>query len=157
VNHKINDTFRFDDPAREREWQAQERATQRERLHLDPAGDDALSQRYRLLARALRAPLPGDLPMDFAQRMSALVAASGQARTVAMTLEKILAATLAGVFLLAAVATVVIYGATWLPSFEALLPVPSTVQWLVVLAGCVGLSWLAGAGSRLMGNRHELG
>ena len=66
----------FDDAAREREWQAQEHALRAERLGLDPAAGDARVRRYRLLARALREPMPDALPADFAQRMAAQVAAA---------------------------------------------------------------------------------
>ena len=61
----------FDD-AHEREWQAQEHALQAERLGLDPAGDNARVRRYRLLARALRQPLPETLPGDFALNQDVL-------------------------------------------------------------------------------------
>jgi hypothetical protein len=156
VKHKIDDIPRFDDPALEREWQAQENAMRREHLHLDPTGEDPRSQRYRLLARALRATPPDSLPGDFAQRVSALAAASEPARTTAMTLEMILAATLASLLLLTAVTATFIYGATWWPAFAALQPTPATTQWLLALVGCLGLSWLAGAGSRLSTEPHDL-
>ena len=52
----------------EREWQAQERALQEERLHL--TGDPRLAA-YRRIARALRQPLPDALPADFARRLAA--------------------------------------------------------------------------------------
>lgn len=152
MNHETDDIPRFEDPLREREWLLQEQAMRRERLHLDPAGDDARSQRYRLLARTLRTALPEALPTDFAQQMSALVSAPGQRRAPAMRFENVLTTTLAGVLLLAAVAVTIIYGAAWLPSFETLLPAPAATQWLLALLGCLGLSWLMGAWSRLAGS-----
>ena len=144
-NHETDDVPRFEDPLSEREWLRQEHAMRRERLHLDPAGDDARSRRYRLLARALRTPPPDALPIDFARQMSALVSAPAQGRTPAMRLENALTATLAAVLVLAAVAATIIYGAAWWPSFQALLPAPAAAQWWLALLGCVGLSWLVGA------------
>lgn len=66
-----------------------------------------------------------------------------------MALENVLTTTLTSVFLLAAVTVTVIYGAAWWPSFETLLPAPAATQWLLALVGCLGMSWLLGAGSRL--------
>lgn len=144
MNHETDDIPRFDDPLREREWLLQEQAMRRERLHLDPAGDDARSRRYRLLARALRAAPPEALPADFAQRMGALVSAPVPRRVPVARLESVLAAALTGALLLAAVVVTLIYGAAWLPSFRALLPAPATTQWLLALLACLGLSWLMG-------------
>ncbi len=137
----------FDDAAHEREWLAQESAMRRERLQLDPAGDDARSRRYRLLARTLREPLAEALPKDFAQQMAARVAAN-PARGAAsgtrfeFTLMLVLAATLA----VAAAAVMAIYGSAWLPSFTAIVPAPNppATRWLLALAGCLGVSWLLG-------------
>lgn len=120
----------------------------RERLHLDPAGDDARSQRYRLLARALRRAPADALPADFAQLMGARVSNSTLGQMPAMTFERVLTTTLACVLLLAAVTVTVLYGATWWPSFEVLLPAPAAAQWLLALLGCLGLSWLLGVWSR---------
>lgn len=150
MNHETDDHIpAFDDPAREREWLAQESAMRRERLQLDPAGDDARSRRYRLLARALRTAPTDALPVDFAQQVSALVASPAHRRAPAMTLEQVLTTTLVCVLLLAGVIVTLIYGATWLPAFDALLPAAATAQWLLALAGCLGLSWLLGSWPRL--------
>jgi hypothetical protein len=73
MNHDIPP---FDDAAREREWLAQENAMRRERLHLDPHGDDARTKRYRMLARVLRQPLDENLPPDFARQLAAQVGAA---------------------------------------------------------------------------------
>ena len=152
MNHDIDDVPHFEDPLREHEWQLQEHAMRRERLHLDPTGDDARTQRYRLLARALRTASPDALPADFAQRMSALVSAPAQRRVPAMRFENTLTAVLAGVLVLAAMVVTIIYGAAWWPSFKVLLPAPAATQWSLALLGCMGLSWLLGAWSRLAGS-----
>lgn len=146
MNHE-HDLPPFDDPAQEREWQAQERAMRAERLRLDPAAGDARMRRYRLLARTLREPMPDALPADFAQRMAAQVAATPARRHAADTrLESALASALAAVLLAAGAATLAIYGNAWLPSFRDLLPAagaPAT-SLLLALGGCIGASWLLG-------------
>lgn len=147
MNHDIDPVHPFDDPAREREWQAQERAARHERLHLDPAADDARTQGYRLLARALKVEPPGSLPRDFAQRVGALAAQS--AHGSAARFETALTAALAGVLVVSAAVATVLYGSQWLPAFAVWVPPPSIAQWLAALVGCVGLSWLVGAGFRL--------
>lgn len=148
MNHETDDIPRFDDPRLEREWLLQEHAMRRERLHLDPAGDDARSQRYRTLARALRTASPHALPEDFAQQMSALVSAPAPRQVPAMRFENVLATVLGGVLVLAAVVATIIYGAAWWPQFKTLLPTPAATQWWLTLLGCVGLSWLLGAWPR---------
>lgn len=144
MNHDIPS---FDDAAREREWQAQERALQAERLGLDPAAGDARMRRYRLLARALREPTPEALPADFARRMAAQVVAAPARRQVANSrLEFTLAGALAAVLLVAGGVVLAIYGNTWQPAFRGLLPAsgsPATA-WLLALGGCLGASWLLG-------------
>ena len=153
MNHETDDIPHFDDPLHEREWLLQEQAMRRERLHLDQAGDDARSRRYRLLARALRTAPSAALPADFAQRMSAMVSAPMQRRTPATRFENVLTSMLAGVLVLAAVTVTVIYGATWWPSFRALLPAPAATQWGLALLACLGTSWLVGTWSRLAQSR----
>ena len=141
--HIDDDTPPFDDAASEREWLAQERAMRRERLHLDPAGDDARSRRYRLLARALREPMPDGLPADFAQQLAARVAVSPKA---APRIEVVLMIALVVALMIAAAGVTIIYGSAWLPSFSAILPAPQApaIRWLLALAGCLGVSWLLG-------------
>jgi hypothetical protein len=155
MNQHIDDPILpFDEPAHEREWLAQERAMRRERLQLDPAGDDARSRRYRLLARTLREPLPETLPADFAQRVAAQAAAAPARRAASdSSFESALTLALAIVLAVAAGAVVAMYGSTWLPSFAALLPSPHApaMRWLLALAGCLGASWLLGLWQRHAG------
>lgn len=141
----------FDDAAQEREWLAQERAMRRERLRLDPAGDDARGRRYRLLARALREPLPDALPADFAQQMARRVAAVPTRRAASGTaFEFALTLALATALAVAAGVVVAMYGSAWLPSFVTILPTPHApaTRWLLALAGCLGASWLLGQWQR---------
>lgn len=148
MNHDLPS---FDDPAREREWQAQERALEDERAGLDPAADDARAGRYRMVARMLREPLPVLLPEDFASRLAAQVAvAPARQRAGAPRLESTLASVLAAVLLLAGGAALAYYGNTWLPAFRVLLPASGTpaTGWMLALGGCLGASWLLGLWQR---------
>lgn len=137
MNHETDPIPCFDDPAEEREWLAQESAMRRDRLHLDPAGDDARSQRYRLLARALRAPVADGLPADFAQRVSARIAP----HPPTLAFEQTLTTTLTGVLVLAALCVTFIYGAAWWPSFKMLLPAPDAARWGLALGACLVSTW----------------
>lgn len=147
MNQHIDDGIPpFDDASHEREWLVQERAMRRERLHLDAAGDDARTRRYRLLARALRQPPPDGLPADFAQRVASRVAAE----PVTFRVESLLMTTLSIALGVAALVVVDVYGSEWLPSFSAVLPAPhgQAGEWLLAFAGCVGASWLLGQWQR---------
>ena len=138
----------FDDPAREREWRAQERALDAERQGRDATDDDARVRRYRLLARTLREPIPDALPADFARQMAAQVATAPSRRQVAgMRIESTLADTLVVLLLVAGGVMLAIYGNTWLPAFHTLLPTHAT-SWLLALGGCLGASWLFGQWQR---------
>jgi hypothetical protein len=129
----------FDDAAQEREWLAQENALRRERLNLDPAGEDERVRQYRELAHTLRAPLPGGLPADFATRVSALATA-----TPVVRFENVALLVLVGALLGAAALVIATHGDEWTPSFGAILPARDTQAsvWLMALAGCVGATWL---------------
>lgn len=133
-------------PAHEREWLAQERAMQRERLHLDPLHDDARGRRYRLLARALREPLPDALPADFAVQLAARVAASAPQVANGNRFESALLFAL-GVSLASGAAIVTaIHGRAWLQPFADLMPAlhAPTPGLLLALGGCLAASWLLG-------------
>ena len=137
----------FDDPAHEREWQAQERALQSERRGLPSSADDARLRRYRLLARTLRAPMPVALPADFAQRMAAqAVDTSARRRAGDTRLESTLASALAVMLLVAGGVVLADYGGAWLPTFRNLLPASGTpaTGWLLALGACLGGTWLLG-------------
>lgn len=137
----------FADAAHEREWLAQERASRRERLQLDPAGDDARSQRYRLLARVLREPQPVALPTDFAQQLAARIATAPARKSApGSSFEFVPMAVLAIVLAVSAGVVAAMYGSAWLPSFATIVPTPHapTIHWLLTLAGCLGASWLLG-------------
>lgn len=147
----------FDDGVLEREWLAQEAAMRRERLQLDPAGDDARSRRYRLIARQLRQAPVDSLPGDFARQLAARVGSAPAAESAASaSFESSLMLVLLATLAIAAGAVVAIYGNTWLPSFTALLPKPQapTTRWLLALAACLGASWLMGLWQRHTPHDH---
>ena len=149
MNHDLPplDDVPFDNPAQEREWQAQERALRAERLGLDPSNGDGRVRRYRLLARALREPLPDALPADFARQMAARVAAAPAHQPAAESrFDWVLTTALIAVLAVAAGVVTVLYGDAWLPAFRQLLPPPGTpaVQWLLALGACMAATWLLG-------------
>jgi len=144
MNHDIPP---FDNPAHEREWQAQERALQAERLGLDPSNGDERVRRYRVLARALREPMPPALPEDFAQRMAARVAAApARGMTGDSRSEFMLVGALVLVLIVAAGMVTADYGSAWLPAFRKLLPAVGSpgANWMLALGACLGASWLLG-------------
>lgn len=135
MNHKHENPI--DMPIDEREWQAQERALQEERLHL--TGDPRLSS-YRAIARALRQPLPDALPADFARRLAEQV---GQV-PLDMRFEQGLVRGLALALALSGAVVAAMYGQAWLPAMLAVLPAsssPNAMHWLLAVVACVGMSW----------------
>ncbi|BFI94874.1 MAG: hypothetical protein RSP_03840 [Rhodanobacter sp.] len=137
----------FDNPAHEREWQAQERALQAERLGLDPSSGDARLRRYRALTRVLREPMPDALPADFARQMAVRVGAAPARQPAAESrLEWALTATLIALLAVSAAVVTLLYGNAWLPAFRQLLPPPGApaMHWLLALGACVGATWLLG-------------
>lgn len=141
MTHEIDHIPPFANPDCEREWLTQESALRRERLHLDPAGDDARSQRYRLLARVLRTAPADGLPADFAQQMGARVAAATRARQPAMMLESLLLTVLGCLLLVAAVIVTINDGKAWWPSFASVLRASAAAPWSLPLIACLALSW----------------
>jgi len=139
----------FDDAAHEREWLAQENASRREQLGLDPADDDARTRQYRRLARALHEPLDAALPADFAQRVAAMVPVDA-ARVADVRFERGLTIALGLALLLAAGVVAALHGSTWLSAIASILPAlhPLADRWLLAFAACVGVSSLLGSWQR---------
>ena len=122
----------------DREWQAQERALQEERLHL-ASGDPRLVP-YRAVARALRQPLPHGLPADFAR---ALAARLGRA-PLDTRVEQGLVRGLVTLFALSGAVVAALYGQSWVPAILAVVPAsssPNAMHWLLAVVACVGMSW----------------
>lgn len=139
MNQHVDDIPPFDDAAQEREWLEQENTLRRERLNLDPAGDDDRGRRYRPIAKALREPLPDGLPADFAMRVAARAVATLSAR-----FEYALMIVLVAALVVAAGAIIMTYGSEWTRPFDAMLAAPNTRAdiWLMALASCLGASWV---------------
>jgi len=145
MNH---DPLPFENPAHEREWQAQERALRAERLGLDASSGDGRLRRYRLLARALREPVPPALPDDFARQMAVRVAGI-PAREEAddSRFDYMLVGALVVALTGAAAVVTIDHGRAWLTAFSHLLPATassSASEWLLALGGCVVATWLLG-------------
>jgi hypothetical protein len=123
----------------EREWQAQERALQDERNSAAP-GDDPLQAHYRLVARALRQPLPHALPDDFAARVAARARQQAAHAPPDLRIEQRLVRALIVVLALSAAVVVAWYGPQWWQAITVLLP-GAALNWTLALMACVGLSW----------------
>ncbi|MGN2247708.1 hypothetical protein ACFWZ3_13555 [Frateuria sp. GZRR35] len=128
-------------PLEEHEWSLQERALADKRAGLAPRDREASSGTYRLMAELLAQPPNEQLPADFARRVARQVSPAPRLDT---RLEHGLLALLVAAMAVAALAVVVIYGASWLPALDqgvigALLATP----WAWVLAACLGLSRLS--------------
>ena len=105
---------------------------------------------YRHVAEALRHPPPVDLPPDFAARVARIaelqtatsVTKSSRLKPLlhSSAFERVLTGTLVAVFALGAVVAALVYGARVLAQLQALAGVQG-LQWMALLAGCLGLSW----------------
>ena len=122
-----------------REWQAQERATRAERLHLSDA-DDA----YRHVARALRNAPPVALPADFARRIALQVGAATQDLRLDLRLERHLLLAACTALAVAVPAALALYGGSGLEIAAAVFPALSQAApgWVLALAACVALNGL---------------
>lgn len=128
----------------EREWQAQELAAKAERagnvlLDLDP-----LSAGYVPIVRALREPMAVGLSDDFAVRVARLAAARASAAGADSPMENRMLIALGLVLGLSALASALIYGGNWFSAIPAAFGKlgPSSGSWVLLLAGCLGLSWM---------------
>lgn len=144
----------------EREWLAQERALQQERLGADRTNEDARVLRYRLLVRRLREPLPDSLPEGFAQSLSLQISAArvssatvfAQSNGVLEPFERGILGFLIAAFGLALGAVIALYAAPLLPSILAIARSGAANlfnnPWLLILVACLGLSAMLSAWSQ---------
>jgi hypothetical protein len=132
-------------PLDEREWEAQERALQAEATGA-AVGQDPLVARYRVVARALRQPMPPALPANFAQMMAARV---GRA-PLDLRVERTLTGALTLLLLASALVVAALYGGQWLRASLALLPPLSStaLDWVLAGAAGVAMSWALSAFAR---------
>jgi len=105
---------------------------------------------YRHVAEALRRPPPVDLPPDFATRVARIaelptatsVTRSSRLKPLlhSSAFERVLTGVLVAVFALGALAAALVFGARVLAQLQAVVGVQG-LQWMALLAGCLGLSW----------------
>jgi hypothetical protein len=137
----VNTETPFPSDDAEREWQAQERALRHERLGLDPAGDDSAVRRYRAVSRALAEPPAIALPADFALRVARLAEDPTSADASDTRFERVLTWLLGAGLGIVALAVLIVYGGTVLPTTENAMPAGLlTNQWLWTLAACALVS-----------------
>ena len=112
------------------------------------AADAVAADAYRRIAQALRRPPPVDLPPDFAVRMARMAETLAQAPAPTAVpaaaadplLERVLLRALVAAFALGAVVVGFVYGARLFTQLQAAIGAQG-VQWVALLAGCLGLSW----------------
>lgn len=136
---------------KDNEWLAQERALQDERAGA-VSTNDPLVARYRVIARALRQPLPEALPADFARTLAAQV----QNAPLDTRVEQGLMRALVTLMAVSGVVVAGLYGQSWWPAIAELLPLSSgvAVNWAMALAACVGASWLVEQVRNTSASRH---
>ena len=126
----------------QKEWQAQERALHDERIGAGSC-DDPLQARYRLIARALRQPLPHALPDGFAARVAARARLQATHAPPDLRTEQRLVRALIAMLALSTAVAVAWYGQQWLQAVTLLLP-GAALNWTLALTACVGVSWTFG-------------
>ncbi len=121
------------------EWQAQERAVREERERNNVIADSRIAQ-YRLVARALRQPMPDLLPADFAKNLAARVAHV----PLDTRLERWLMCLLTGAMIVSGIVAMLIHGAGWWQAVASSVPDTSatTINWICAVGACMGGSWL---------------
>lgn len=137
----------------EREWALQERAFSAERVSEEHTGHDAGSNEpglaeYRRIARALRRPPAERLPSNFAWQMAQLAARLPRASRLDLRLESWLVRSLAAAMVLGGLVVAALYGMDWLRALDA---TGNAGNWVLLVAACVGLSWLPEGWRRLSG------
>ncbi|MGH8079123.1 MAG: hypothetical protein ACREP7_01020 [Lysobacter sp.] len=127
----------FDDPRIAGEWALQERAQRDERAGSPMSEADPRLAQYRLLTRALRAPVMEPIPYGFAEQVArrAQAVAIGSDR-----LERYLQQLLLAALLIAGVAMVWTSSASWLPALQAQLP-QGSLSWGALAGACCLLTW----------------
>ena len=130
-----------EDDAREREWQAQERAFRQELRGDGAAPGDARVLRYRAVVRALREPPPVDLPAHFARDLARAIGSGTPARAPESRFELGLA--LAAIAMFGLCLALVWNGDS--PSAAALTTTIGALDtpWPIALLACIALSAVA--------------
>lgn len=118
----------------EAEWQAQERGM-RAALGEASAGLDSTAASYFTVASAVLSAPVSEPPTDFAASVAAHVAKREP------VVERVMSRMLAAAFVVAATATVIIYGDAWWAALEPWRG-SDALGWIVAGAGCVLMSWI---------------
>ncbi|WP_166211157.1 hypothetical protein [Cognatiluteimonas telluris] len=129
--------------AEEREWLAQERAWRDERAGITGPADPSLGS-YRTVVRALREPVTPALPVDFARTLDAQCRHARAGGGVESGLEVQVQRALLGLLAVSALVALALRGGDWWRASTAVLPLldhPTTLNWMLALASCLGLSW----------------
>ncbi|MBT2746135.1 MULTISPECIES: hypothetical protein [unclassified Lysobacter] len=131
------DAVRFDDPRIAREWELQERAQREERAGAPMDEADPRLAQYRLLTRALRAPVMEPIAYGFAEQIArrAQALAAGNDRV-----ERYLQQLLLAALVVAGAAMVWSSSANWWPALQAQVP-SGSLSWGVLAGGCCLLTW----------------
>jgi hypothetical protein len=152
MNRKPYDTAaeaepRFDDPRIAREWELQERAQREERAGAPMHDADPRLAQYRMLTRALRAPVMEPIPYGFAEQVARRAhAVAGSSDRVERYLQQILL----GVLVTLGVVIGWSSSAGWLPALQAQLP-QGSLSWGALAGGCCALTWGWEGVARAMG------
>lgn len=135
------------DPRFAGEWELQERAQHEERAGTPMSEADPRLAQYRLLTRALRAPVMEPIPYGFAEQVArrAHAVAAGSDRV-----ERYLQQVLIGVLVVVGVAMVWSSSAGWLPGVLAWLP-RGSLSWGALAGACCLLTWGWDGAARLLG------
>jgi negative regulator of sigma E activity len=122
----------------DQEWRAQELALRHERQPA-AAGHDSRARAYQLIVRALRVPSTDTLPQDFAARVARRAAAAYSSR-----FETVLMIVLMVALGICTATIVARFGHEWVAKFDPVFAAADGKSggWLLVLAGCLGASWL---------------
>jgi len=144
------------DPHFDREWALQERAFSEERASEERAGhatgsDEPGLTEYRRIARALRQPPADRLPSNFAWQVAQLAARLPHPSRLDLRLEGWLVRSLVAAMVLGGLAVAALYGLDWLRALDA---TGSAGNWMMLVAACVGLSWLPEGWRRWNALRH---
>ena len=128
------------DRLQELEWQAQERALRELRERIDLHSTDPRVAEYRLIARALRQPMPDLLPAHFARDLAARV---GNV-PLDTRLERWLMRVLIGAMVVSGLVAAMVYGGDWWNALAGSVPQASatTINWMLAAGACVAGSWL---------------
>lgn len=124
----------------EREWQAQERALREARSGRRLPSDDVVLARYQAIAEVLGQSPQHALPADFAGRVARIAAQRTNMQSPQPAGEQVLVRVLACAFALSAAVAFGAYGARLLAMLQAATG-GDGLKWMLLLAGCMGLSW----------------